>query len=266
MSDFNEIEDTLFVPMLGRIYASEKFPHILNDLYAIGLKGKLPKDILKKDKQSQYTLLAGAIRSKNMDRYIRDFLNRNKNGVIVELGAGLETAFYRNDNGRTIWYEVDLPNVIKYRKEILKENKRDCCIVSDAFSEEWIKTIREKHQSEPILVTASGLFYFFKEEDVLKLFKMLKKYGNIEVVFDTINSAGMKRMGRYMKQVGHEDVTMYFYVDDAKEVADKVEATVLCEEPYYAHVNKKGFSLVTKVTMIVSDKYKMVKMVHLKLN
>lgn len=266
MTNFNEIEDTLFVPMLGRIYATEKFPHILSDLYAAELKNKLPKEILAQNKQTQYTLMAGAVRSKNMDRYIKAFLNKNETGIIVELGAGLETSFYRNDNGKAIWYEVDLPNVIEYRKEILKQNERDCNIISDAFSEEWIKTIREKHRTEPILVTASGFFYYFKEDDVLSLFKMLKNYGNIEVVFDIVNSAGMKQMGKYMKQVGHEELPVYFCVDDAKEIAKKVGATLLCEEPYYAHINKNGFSLVTKVTMIVSDKCKMVKMVHLKLN
>ena len=31
MPDFNTVEDTLFVPMLGRIYCSEKFPNILCD-------------------------------------------------------------------------------------------------------------------------------------------------------------------------------------------------------------------------------------------
>ena len=74
MTDFNEIEDTLFVPMLRRIYATEKFPNILNDLwYATQLKNKLPKEILTQNKQTQYTLIAGAVRSTNMDRYIKAF-------------------------------------------------------------------------------------------------------------------------------------------------------------------------------------------------
>ncbi len=58
------------MPMLGRIYASEKFPNILNDLYAVQLKNKLPKEVLEQNKQTQYTLMAGAVRSTNIDRYI----------------------------------------------------------------------------------------------------------------------------------------------------------------------------------------------------
>ena len=31
MSEFGIVEDTMFIPMVGRIYASEKFPGILYD-------------------------------------------------------------------------------------------------------------------------------------------------------------------------------------------------------------------------------------------
>ena len=73
MSKLGVIEDTLFVPMLGRIYASEHCPQILYDQKALELKEKLPSSLLKQGCQSQYTLLASAVRSANMDRYIRAF-------------------------------------------------------------------------------------------------------------------------------------------------------------------------------------------------
>ena len=114
MSKLGVVEDTLFVPMLGRIYASEHCPQILYDKKALELKNKLPLDLIKQNKQNQYTLLASASRSANMDRFIRSFLERRPDGVIVQLGCGLETTYYRCDNGRTRWYAVDLPHVIDY--------------------------------------------------------------------------------------------------------------------------------------------------------
>ena len=77
------VEDTLFVPMLGRIYASEHYPQILYDKKALELKKKLPSDLIKQNMQSQYTLLASASRSANMDRIIRTFLERRPDGVII---------------------------------------------------------------------------------------------------------------------------------------------------------------------------------------
>lgn len=266
MADFNKIEDTLFVPMLGRIYASENFPNILYDKKALEIKSRLPKNIKGQDTQTQYTLMAGAVRSTNMDRYIKDFIKREPNGIIVQLGCGLETTHYRNDNGKTIWYEVDLEDVINYRKELLGETSRDICIVGDAFSEEWIKQIRATHPTEPILVTASGLFYYFEENKVIDLFKILSKYGCIEILFDTVNHSGMKQISKYMKQVGHEDAAMYFYVDKAQNIADEFGGKVLNEEPYYAHTDKKGLTFITSMTMRISDMFSMVKMIHLRCN
>ena len=107
MQTLGVVEDTLFIPMLGRIYASEHYPQILYDKKALELKKKLPSDLIKQNMQSQYTLLASASRSANMDRIIRTFLERRPDGVIVQLGCGLETTYHRCDNGKTHWYAMD---------------------------------------------------------------------------------------------------------------------------------------------------------------
>ncbi len=83
------VEDTLFVPMLGRIYASEYCPQVLYDKKALELKNKLPSDLIEQKKQNQYTLLASASRSANMDRFVRSFLERRPDGVIVQLGCNV---------------------------------------------------------------------------------------------------------------------------------------------------------------------------------
>lgn len=266
MPELDTVEDTLFVPMLGRIYASEHVPHILNDKKALELKPHLPSNIKGQDTQNQYTLMASAVRSVNMDRYIKDFIKCEEKGIIVNLGCGLETTFYRNDDNKHLWYEIDLPDVINYRKTLLTESDHDKYLIGDAFSEDWIKTIREEHPTEPILLTASGLFYYFEKEKVVALFKMLKKYGNIQIVFDTVSSEGMKRMSKYMEQVGHSEANMYFCVDSGDALADETETKLILEEPYYAHINKKGLEFITKISMKISDKCNMLKMIHMKLS
>ena len=63
----------------------------------------------------------------------------------------------------------------------------------------------------PLLVTTGGLFHYFQEEKVLGLLQMLKGFGNIELVFDTVNKSGMKMLQKkYMKQMGHENARMLF--------------------------------------------------------
>lgn len=268
MQKLGVVEDTLFVPMLGRIYASEHCPQILYDKKALELKNKLPSDLIEQNKQNQYTLLASASRSANMDRFIQSFLERRPNGVIVQLGCGLETTYYRCDNRRTHWYAVDLPHVIDYRRELLPELERETYLAGDAFSEDWIRQVRTEFPDAPILVTAGGLFHYFEENKVISLLRMIGQSGNMEVVFDTVNKKGMAMMQKkYMKQVGHADAQMFFYVDAAKKLAAKIRGNVkvIAEEPYYRYIPRNGLNLSTRLSMAVSDRLCMVKMIQLKL-
>lgn len=76
----------------------------------------------------------------------------------------------------------------------------------------------------------------------------------------------MKRVSKkYMKQVGYGGTAMYFYVDNAPDLAGKVggNVSILGEEKYFGHTNKAGMKFGTSVSMCVPDLFKMVKMVHL---
>ena len=268
MSHLGVVEDTLFVPMLGRLYASEHCPQILYDKKALELKEKLPAGLRKPGDQSQYTLLASAVRSANMDRFIRSFLGRRRDGVIVQLGCGLETTYHRCDNGCTRWYAVDLPHVVEYRRELLPEPERETYVAADAFDDDWIRRIRANVPDAPILVTAGGLFHYFEEAKVMGLLRMLQQFGEIELVFDAVSKSGMAMMRKkYMRRVGHGDARMFFYVDEASELTGKIGGGVeiLAQEAYYRHIPRDGLRFSTKVSMAVSDRWCMVKMIHLKL-
>ncbi|ORX84475.1 O-methyltransferase [Anaeromyces robustus] len=267
MEEFTEVSDTLFIPLRGRIYSTENFPEILKDEEALKIKDKLPPE---KGKQSQYTFMASAVRARNMDRYIKQFLDKNNNEdcIIVELGCGLETSFYRNDNGKAHWYELDLPEVINYRRQFFKETERCQFIEGDIKQVSWINKLKLEVGSKPILFSAGGLFHYFPKEDVLKIIRNLCQFENSELVFDTLNHLGIKGIKRYMKQIGHEQATMYFYVDDGNVLVKEIgEPTVelLKEEKYYCEIPKSDLDFTTKVSMRVSDLCNMVKMIHLKL-
>ena len=67
-----------------------------------------------------------------------------------------------------------------------------------------------------------------------------------------------------MKQMGHADARMFFYVDSAAELARKIGSVVCAirEESYYRHIGKIGLKRSTKLSMNISDRFCMVKMVH----
>lgn len=262
------VEDTLFVPMLGRIYASERCKAVLYDAKALELKARLPRSVVDGDGQTQYAHLASAARSASIDRFISDFLHRKPDGIVVQLGVGLETAFFRNDNGRTQWYGIDLPHVIDYRRELLPDTERERLIAGSAFEVAWLEQVRTENPGAPLLTTASGLFHYFEEARVIDLVRMLQDDGNVELIFDAVSKAGLSMMRKkHLKTIGHEDAQMHFCVESADELAARAggDAKVLAEEGLFGHVDKSGLQLSTRLSMGVSDLLRMVKIIHLQL-
>lgn len=60
-----------------------------------------------------------ALRVASFDREVADFLARHPRGTVVCLGEGLETQYWRVDNGRAHWLSVDLPESIALRERLL---------------------------------------------------------------------------------------------------------------------------------------------------
>ena len=56
----------------------------------------------------------------------------------------------------------------------------------------------------------------------------------------------------------------FFYVDSVEELAAKIgdNTKVIAEEPYYHYIPKNGLKISTKVSMAVSDRFCMVKMIR----
>lgn len=263
------IEDTLFIPLIGRIIASEKYPTHIQDKKAILLKSKLFQDpkiekLYNKYLNLEYDVIKSATRSRTMDRLAQNFIDNNENAIIVLLGCGLETTFYRLDNGKTIWYEVDLENVIEYRKKIIGETPRDICISSDAFSDTWLKEIKSKHPDSPILIIAGGFLYYFDSKIVMNFFKMLRKEKNISIALEVMNKYGIGKIKKNVKKLGLKPVNHYFIVNDPKKLAKSIKGNLQYSENIYESVIRKNLSISTRITMFLQDLFRQAKIIKIK--
>ena len=263
-----EISKTLYVPMGGRIYASEHYPNVFYDAKALEIKSQIPREALQDEKQSQYTYMASAIRSRNMDDYIKAFLKRHCKGIIVELGCGLETTYFRNDNGQAQWYELDLPEVIAFREKVIPCQERMVLLKASAFDIKWMEDLSRTVGGQPVLFLASGVFQYFEENMVLQLFRDLRRFKNASIVFDAVSKLGMNGTRKYMKQLGRNSAAMYFYCDKASVLAAKAgdDIRVISEQDFYRNIDKTGMNLTTQLSMRVSDIMHMVKMIALKIS
>ena len=101
MAGLSELSKTLYIPLVGRIHASRHYPSLISDSKVLDLEPFLPPEASAlRDGAGEYAMVASVVRSINMDRRIREFLAAHPDAAVVSVGCGLETTYWRCDNGR----------------------------------------------------------------------------------------------------------------------------------------------------------------------
>ncbi len=263
----SEVSETLYIPLLGRIYAAAFHPDILKDETVLAIEKKLPHKILEMPGQNEYTYLASAVRSRDIDEHIKAFLEASPDGMIVNIGCGLETLYHRNDNGKAVWFELDLPEVLELRAQYFPEQPRDVYLPYSMFDYQWIDEVK-KAGDKPVLAIASGLFHYFKPEEVIEFVKALRAFGDVQIVFDTVTGIGVRISQYYVKKMGKQAAQMYFFVDRVNRFARQIsDQTMVLPTKKFYRINRFTSKLKaeTKIKMVVSDALNMVKMIHLRI-
>ena len=98
---------------------------------------------------------------------VKAYLEKNPAAAVVNLGCGLDETFHKCDNGLCKGYNIDLPDVIGIRNELLTDQKREKNLAFDLNDEAWMDEIVTENGA---IFFAAGVFYYFKTEDVKALF------------------------------------------------------------------------------------------------
>ena len=269
MNEFNGVADTMLIPMAARIYVSKRFPEYFYDETALSLEEKIPASALERisKSSSEYTMLASVARYYNFDAMIKNFLAQHEKCNIVNLGAGLDTAVFRLQAKNAVFYEIDLPEVIELRKNILGAKENETLIGADLFAPEWAERI---DTALPSLLIVSGVFQYFREEKILQFLADVKtRFPNGELIFDATNEIGIKYANKYVQETGNTSAQMYFYVNDCSAFAQKCGMDLLEQRTFYTAARKmlkRKLKLYTRIAMKVCDDGGRTVILHLKLN
>lgn len=265
MSDYEGVEDTLFIPLTARVNISKKFPEYFYDEKALEME-YLIKDRQIEKKSSEYAMIASVARYYNLDQMTRDFLDKYDVCNIVNLGVGLETSYYRINGKNGLFFEVDLSEVIELREKYLEAGENEKFIKGDLFKLDWCN---ELDTSLPTLLIVSGVFQYFHEDEILKFIKKAKDiFENAELVFDATNKFGIKYCNFYVKRTGNKSALMYFYIEDAEEFARKAKCQLIECRGFYKdaiRILDKKVGLYTRISMRVAEKRKNAMILHLRL-
>jgi len=219
----NTVQETLIIPLFARKVCSELYPNLYRDETAVQLINEIDYDFSQVEKNShslmqRFGSLEVAMRQYDLAFEVRDYLKNHPNAAVVNLGCGLDCTGRSCDNGGCKIYNLDFPDVIAVRNELLPAGDREQNIPCDLNDTAWFSKI---DTTGGAIFFASGVFYYFLTEQVRALVQaMAGAFPGGLLVFDAANRTAVKMIAKtWLKSAKIQDVGAYFAVSDApKEI------------------------------------------------
>lgn len=238
----NTVQETLVIPLYGRKVCTELFPDLYRDETAQKLMERMDYDFSALEAQSRKTMyrfgfLEVAMRQNYLAEEIKDYLKTHPDAAVVNLGCGLDATGRNCDNGKCKIYNLDFPDVITVRNELLPAGEREENVACDLNDASWFEKI---DASGGAVFFASGVFYYFFNEQVKELVrKMAEAFPGGKLVFDAANKKAGKLLRKtWLKVAKIKDVGSYFAVSDArKELSPWSEKITVSSKGYMLGYN-----------------------------
>lgn len=223
----NTVQETLVIPLYGRRLCSRMFPTLFQDESAAELIERIDYDFSALEKQSNslmqvFGALEAAMRQSDLAWEVRDYLKSHPKAAIINLGCGLDNTGRACDNGSCKIYNIDLPDVIALRNQLLPAGEREQNLALDLNDPVWMDAI-DADSADGTVLFAAGVFYYFTTKQVQRLVtSMAERFPGGRLVFDGAGKTAVRLMLKtWVKQAGIKDVGAYFSVKDAKEELER---------------------------------------------
>ena len=186
------VPETMVQTLYARAKETRKKNAKINDEIAIELVKNLDYDFSKadKDKAMNYGVIARTI---VLDRMVEQYLEKNVNTIVINIACGLDTRCYRMEGKYLRWYNVDLPETMKIRKQFLTEIGPIYQIAKSAMDDSYIDDI--DYHCENVMVIIEGLTMYLCEKDIRKIFSIIEKsFQEVTVMVETMSPFVVKHV------------------------------------------------------------------------
>ena len=216
----NTVQETLILPLYSRKLCTELYPNLYRDETSVRLLDQIDYDFSEAEKNSRslmqrFGALEVAMRQNDLAFEVQAYLKTHPCAAVVNLGCGLDNTGRACDNGKCKIYNLDFPDVIALRQQLLPAGEREQNIPCDLKDPAWFDKI---DASGGAVFFASGVFYYFLTEQVRELVQgMADAFPGGVLVFDAANRTAVKMIAKtWLRTAKIKDVGAYFAVSDAK--------------------------------------------------
>lgn len=233
--DLSQVSRTAILTLICRAVEAEKNQSEFNDPMAILCLERLMSMASEEEKRwiirkkrtyeglQEPHAKAGAQRAKVYDNITNRFIAGNPQCTVINLACGFDTRFWRIENNRCNYFELDLPDVIKLKKEIFQDQLLYEMIGSSVLDTSWIDKIT-KNGNINFLLLAEGLVMWLPRPEAIQLFREIgEKFYRSQLVLDTVPEKYLHGLWKFFINLETKldwglDVAWTFGIKDPREI------------------------------------------------
>jgi O-methyltransferase involved in polyketide biosynthesis len=175
------VPETMLWTLHNRAGEARRADGVLRDPDAVRIHAALDYDFRRSFGRPEPS---HGVRAAVFDREVRRFAVAHPDGVVVNLGEGLETQRCRLADLGLVWITVDLPEAIAVRERFLAPDARHVHVAVSALDPAWMEAVPV---DRPVLVTAQGLLMYLPPSQVGALLRMVAgRFPGQQMLFDAI--------------------------------------------------------------------------------
>ena len=198
VANLHGVPETMLWPLYARATEARRPDARLRDPHAVRIADAIDYDYARSFGKPHY---AHVNRALAIDDLLRRWIRDHPAGQVVGLGEGLETQFYRVDNGQVRWLSVDVAEAIGVRTRFLPDTDRYRNFACSAVDFRWMGEVDATHG---LIVTAAGLLMYLRPDEVTGLIAAIAaRFPTAEVVFDTVPRWASVKTLRGLKLTDH---------------------------------------------------------------
>ena len=185
------VAETMLQTLYARAKESKKPNHKIYDEKAIEIVSRMDYDFSLADKD--VAMSSGVVaRTIVLDRMVSDFVKEHPDAAVINIACGMDTRFYRVDNGKIRWYNIDLPVTMEVREKYIGEHARVTNIAASAMEEGWTEQIQ--NVTGRVLVIVEGLSMYLAEADVKQILSIIDRhFPQVTVYMEILNPKFVKK-------------------------------------------------------------------------
>jgi methyltransferase (TIGR00027 family) len=198
-SSVRNISDTARWVAYFRARETERPDALFRDPYAERLAGDRGFNIANTLPEGNKHEWAWVARTYLFDKFISSEIEKGAD-LVVNLAAGLDARPYRMDLPASLqWVEVDLPEIVSYKEEILADAKPKCRLERVALDLSDVSARRKlftdlNQRAKRIVVATEGLLIYFTTEDVGAFARDLAAGGHFQSWIVDLTSPGQLKL------------------------------------------------------------------------